>query len=168
MGAPAPAKKRGKGKAPKGPTIAVIDGEEITEEDIARLEAEGEAAVKAAGHVTDDGEIIPIEIGRAGKVGPEMAHLFTLNGEKFYIPKTPSVPIMLRFMREVRDKKGVREAAVENAMLSMLGKQKLDALSESDEVSDDDFANVMIVVGHILFTAIKKWRARVNPALDPS
>lgn len=118
-----------------------------------------------------DGEIRPIEIGKDGKAGDDLAHLFTLAGEKFYIRKTAPVPIMLRFIRECRPPElgGLgRDIAVERAMLSMLGKRSLDALCESSDTSDENFAHVFIVVGHILFTSIKEWRAAVNPMLDPS
>lgn len=169
MGAPTKAtSKRTKAKA-KGPTVARVDDQEFTEDDIARMEAELDAKFADTGPIGPDGEIRPVEVGKAGKAGTEMVHIFSLNGEKFYIPKRPPIAVMLRFMRDVRKKgEGARYAAVEQAMMSMLGKSKLDALCDSEDTSDDDVANVFIIVGHVLFTAIKNWKAKVDPALDPS
>lgn len=170
MGAPASPKKRPGKKVQRGPTVAVVDGEDFTEEDIARLDAEVETLIRDVpdGPIGPDGEIRPVEVGRAGKPGPDMTHIFTVDGEKYYVPKSPHPAIMLRFMRQIRDQRIGRDEAIENAMLAMLGKKRLDALCEAEEVTDEDVANVFIIVGHILFTAIKRWRGRVDPALDPS
>lgn len=171
MGAPTTAKKRTrKAAAQRGPVVSTVDGVDFTDEDIARMEAETDALFQEVpdSPIGPDGEIRPVEVGRAGKAGPDMTHIFTVDGQKYFVPKTPHPAIMLRFMREVRDKRVGRDAAIENAMMAMLGKKRLDALCEADEVTDEDVANVFIIVGHILFTAIKRWRTRVDPALDPS
>lgn len=175
MGAPTaaakPRKRAAAGK--KGPTPPRVrdlgDVEKFTDEDMARLEAEIDAEIKTeSGPIGQDGEIRPVEIGKAGRPGDDMEHIFTLDGEKYYVPKRPPVRIMLRFMREIRDKRVGRDEAVENAMLAMLGKHKLDLLCESDEVTDDNFADVMTIVGYILFTAIRRFRERTDATLDPS
>lgn len=152
-----------KATATKPPVIG--GGAEITDEDIAKLEAQVDESFQFDDSpIGPDGEIRPVEIGRAGKAGPEMVHIFSIGGEKFFVPKTPSPAIMLRFMREARDKRVGRDVAVERALISMLGKQGLDALAESEETTDDDVANVFIIVGHILFGAIKRWRAAADPS----
>lgn len=149
------------------------DDMRLTDADLSRLSDLVDEEVREApdSPIGPDGEIRPIQIGQKGQAGSDMAHLFTIGAEKFYIRRTAPVPIMLRFLRECRppERGGIgRDAAVERAMLSLLGKKALDALADSPEVSDDDFANVFIVVGHILFTSIKEWRAKVDPVLDPS
>lgn len=176
MGAPTAAPKKRAPRKKAGPTAkradAALDAIDVdaqfSEADIAAMEADLDAKFAEAGPIGPDGEIRPVEVGKAGKAGSDLTHIFTLEGTKYYIPKKPPIAVMLRFMREVRDKRIGRYAAVEHAMISMLGKSKLDALCDNEDTSDDDVANVFIIVGHVLFTAIKNWRSKVDPALDPS
>lgn len=169
MGAPTAATKKRATKKAEAKVAGRVDGVEFTDDDIARMEADLDTKFVEAGPIGPDGTITPVIVGKAGKAGTEMVHIFSLDGEPYHIPKRPPIAVMLRFMRDVRKPgEGARYNAIEQAMMSMLGKSKLDALCESEDTSDDDVANVFIIVGHILFTAIKNWKAKVDPALDPS
>lgn len=163
MGAPTAATKKRR-RATKAATVHAPEVE-ITDEEVARLEAQiAEDQRAPESPVGPDGAIRPVEVGWAGIAGPAMAHIFSIEGKKYFIPERPSPAIMLRFMREVRDPRVGRDAAVDNAMMALLGKPALDALCEYPQTTDEDVANVFIIVGHIMFGAVKRWRAAADPS----
>ena len=166
MGAPTTATPRKRAAAKKKPTATKAREElVVSDADLARMEEELEGQFRSdEGPIDSEGNIRPVEVGRAGKAGPELVHVFTLENVEYRVPKNPSPAIMLRFMRDLRDRRVGQDAAVERAMMAILGKNALDALAESDETTEDDVADVFTIMGHILFGALKRWRAMANPS----
>lgn len=158
----APAKKSG--PTPKrSPRAAAKQPTEdlLTEEDLLKLREELESD---DGPIGPDGEIRPVEIGKSGRVGVEMVHIFSIDDEKFFIPKDPNPAVMIQFMRELRDKRIGRDQAVENALLTVLGPGPLEALAASPQTSPEDVAKVFVVAAHIFFGALAKMRKAADPS----
>jgi len=154
----APAKKTTRAAA--APLAARVDDAELE-----RLQAEvDEALAHDDSPVGPDGEIRPVVVGKKGKSGPEMVHIFTIADVDYFIPKHPSPAVMIKFMREARDRRVGRDAAVQNAMITLLGSEALDALAESPDTDEEDVAKVFTIVAHILFGSLKRMRAASDPS----
>ena len=108
------------------------------------------------GPIGEDGQIRPVQIGKRGRKAPEMVTIFTIDDVDYKIPAKPSPAILIKFMREARNRKIGRNQAVENLLVTLLGQEALDALAESPDVTEEDVADVFTIVGHIGFGAFAK------------
>lgn len=144
----------------KPPVVEGMSAEELAAE-AERMQAELESD---GGPVGPNGEIRPIQIGKRGRTPNQLVDLFELDGVMYQIPEHPSPMLIFRFMREARDKKIGRDVAVENLFVALLGKDALDALSESPEVTAEDIADVFTVIAHVAFGALKKIKAAADPS----
>lgn len=169
-----PAKKGGKKTTAKkgattprrAPATQGVPVPAVSAEELEQLQAEIDAELAEAGDASPigpDGEIRPVIIGRTGSSGPEKVHIFSIDDVDYHIPKNPNAAVMLTFLREARSKRVGQDLAVMNAMVTMLGQDAMDALMESQDVSDEDCAKVFTIVAHILFGAVKRWQAAAAP-----
>lgn len=111
------------------------------------------------GPIGEDGEIRPVKIGKRGRKAPEMVTIFEIDDVEYQIPAKPSPAVLIKFMREARSKKIGRAQAAENLLVTLLGQDALDALAESQDVTEEDVADVFTIVGHIGFGAFQKLQA---------
>lgn len=147
MSAPTPRKRAPRKQA------AVVAEPETTGAD---LEALAKELDERDGPIGEGGEIRPVQIGKRGRKAPEMVTIFEIDGTEYKIPAKPSPAVLIRFMREARNKKVGRNQAVENLLVTLLGQDALDALAESPDVTEEDVADVFTIVGHIGFGAFAK------------
>lgn len=85
-----------------------------------------------------------------------MVTIFAIDDVDYQIPAKPSPAVLIKFMREARNKKIGRNRAAENLLVTLLGQEALDALAESPDVTEEDVADVFAIVGHVGFGAFKK------------
>lgn len=130
---------------------------ELTPEEIAELTREYKI-------VNDDGSVNPVEIGKSGRRPNQLVHIFTLDGEKHYVPEKPSAAAMVKFLKDARTKGIGRRAATENLLVDVLGEENLAALASSPEVDDDDCARVFGIVAHLCFGRLKEMTERAGEA----
>lgn len=180
MGAPtkkAPPRKRAPRQRPAGAVTSapVIDkppgfedlpddAGQMTEEQWDRLQSAVDNLSGDGSPIGPDGEIRPVEVGRKGKTGPEMTHIFTVDGRKYYVPKRPTPALMLQFLTDLQDPRVGRDGAVMTAFTSMVGKAGMRALAESPDTDEEDIAAVMSIVAHLMFGAIRKWAKAADPS----
>jgi hypothetical protein len=150
------AKKAPVKRAAPTPPPTDVDLGELTEEELAAL---AETPADDEGPIAEDGTIRPVEIGKRGRTPNEMVTIFVLDGVDYQIPSQPSPAVLIKFMRESRNKKIGAAQAVENLLLNLLGQDALDALAESPEVTEADVGDVLTIVGHIGFGALAKLKA---------
>jgi hypothetical protein len=126
--------------------------------ELAKLSADGE------GPIGEDGTIRPVQIGKRGRTPNRLVTIFTLDGVDYQIPEKPSPAVLIKFLRESRNRKvGVR-AATENLLVTLLGQEALDALAESPEVTEEDVADVFAIVAHVAFGAVNRLQAASDPS----
>lgn len=130
---------------------------ELTEAEMAELTAEYEI-------VNPDGSINPVEIGKAGRTPNKLVHIFTLDGEKHFVPEKPSAAAMVKFLKDARDRRVGRRVATENLLVDVLGEENLAALAASPEVSEADCARVFGIIAHIAFGRLKEMSDRAGEA----
>lgn len=126
--------------------------------EIARLSEPGESPIG------EDGSIRPVRIGKRGRTPNEMVTIFTLDDVDYQIPAKPSPMVLIRFMREARNRKIGVAGATENLLIGLLGQDAVDALAGSPEVTEQDVADVFAIVSHIAFGAVKKLQAAADPS----
>lgn len=134
---------------------------QVDDVDLDRMQAELEAEQRQA-PVGPDGEIRPVQIGKKGKAGPEMVHIFTIGERQHFIPKNPTLAVLIQFMRDARTHG--RDEATENLLTSVLGDANLQALASSPDVSEDDVADVFVIVSTIAFGALGRFRTAAGPS----
>lgn len=109
-----------------------------------------EQAIRGDGGPVDaDGQIRPLEIGRAGRTPNPRVWIFTLDGKDYTCPSKPNPALTLRFQRDLR--RHGRDEAVANLLVSMLGADALDALAESPDVGEEEMAQVFSRVAIVLW-----------------
>lgn len=108
--------------------------------------------------INDDGTVNPVRIGKRGRTPNPMVDLFELDGVMYQVPEKPSPVVTLKFLREARDRRIGVDKATENLLMALLGRDALDALAESPEVTEEDVADVFKIVGHIAFGALRRMR----------
>jgi hypothetical protein len=133
--------------------------EKVTDEDIDALQR---ALESDDGPIGPGGEIRPVEIGKAGQKGPDLVHIFSINGTQHFIPKNPTIAVLIQFLRDARVIG--RDQAVENLLTSVLGDRNLAALASNNQVSEEDVAKVFVIVSHIAFGALAKFRQAADPS----
>jgi hypothetical protein len=161
----APTRRRSTGKrSPKAAAKPPRD-EQAADDAI----AQAEAAIAELGQMPEDvspigpnGEIRPVVIGKKGKKGPELVHIFTLDEVEYSVPKKIGVARTIAFQEDLR--KVGREAAVWRLMKNMLGQKALDALASSPDTDEEDVAKVMTIVATLAFGSMKQ----LQEATDPS
>lgn len=141
------------------PEIRDDFSDKVTDED---LDALREQLESDEGPIGPGGEIRPVEIGKKGKKGPELVHIFTINGTRHFIPKNPTIAVLIQFLRDARTIG--RDQAIENLLTSVLGERNLAALASSQEVDEEDVAAVFTIVSHIAFGALAKFRKAADPS----
>ena len=135
---------------------------ELTEvefrDELAKLAEPGESPIG------EDGTIRPVQIGKRGRTPNELVTIFVLDDVEYQIPSKPSPAVLIKFMREARDKKVGVSRATENLLVTLLGQEALDALAESPDVTEQDVADVFLIVSHIAFGAVKKLQDTADPS----
>lgn len=112
--------------------------------------------VDETGPIGPDGEIRPVQIGRRAHPAEDLITIFELDGHEYKIPARPSVALVMRFLRQARDKRIGPDRAIENLLVALLGQDAFDALAESPDVTEEDVADVFTIVSHVAFGAVKK------------
>lgn len=108
------------------------------------------------GPIGPDGEIRPVRIGKRGRTPNPMIDLFELDGRMYQIPAKPGAALVIRFLREYRNKRIGPDLATENLLISLIGQEAWDALAESPEVTAEDVADVLTIVATIATAEVKK------------
>lgn len=126
--------------------------------ELVRLSEPGESPIG------EDGSIRPVQIGRRGRTPNELVTIFTLDGVDYQVPSKPSPAVLIKFMREARDRRIGVAGATENLLVTLLGRDALEALAESPEVTEQDIADVFTIVSHIGFGALRKLQGAVDPS----
>lgn len=154
------------------PETAELLGE-LSEDELAAL---ARTEPGGGGPVQEDGTIRPVQIGKRGRSASsvEMTTVFILDDVEYQIPTRPNPALVLRWMMDSRMPKGVKVnskrgraiayQATENVLMTLLGKEALDALAASPDVEQEDVADVFAIVSHIFFGAHKA----LQQAADPS
>lgn len=155
MAANATARKRAPKKAAPKPPEEMSQAEFDAE--LARLGGD-------EGPIGEDGSIRPVQIGKRGRTPNRLVTIFTLDDVEYQIPEKPSPAVLIKFMREARNRKVGVAAATENLLVTLLGQDGLDALAESPEVTEEDVADVFAIVAHIAFGAVKKLQGAADPS----
>lgn len=137
----------------EAPELATL--EEATAELAEALSAD---LAEGGSGINEDGSFRPIEIGKRGRPGVEMVHIFTVDGIKYSIPKQPHRLMLLRYLSAVRQARNEaeRDAATMEVLLKLLGRRAIDALEESSETTDEDVADVLSYATIILMGAVAK------------
>lgn len=148
MGAPT-AKKR----APAKKTAVPAQQPELTSADVDAL---AQQLAADEGVIAEDGSIRPVQIGKRGRAGGEMEHIFTLDGVDYFIPKKPNRLLLVGYLRSMRSAKNQNQqnAATLDLLLSLLGKDAVEALESHPDTTDDDVADVMTAVTKVAFGAL--------------
>lgn len=131
----------------------------VTDADIEELQKQLESD---DGPIGPDGEIRAVQIGKKGKKGPELVHIFSIGDTKHFIPKNPTIAVLIQFLRDARTIG--RDQAIENLLTSVLGEKNLSALASSAEVDEEDVASVFTIVSHVAFGALAKFRKAADPS----
>lgn len=151
-----PRKRAAKRTSPKA---APITPEPVEEFD-ADAELEKLGFVGENGPIGEDGSIRPVKIGQRGRTPNPMVDLFELDGVMYQIPSKPPPMLTFRYQRAVNGAQRIKDAkrrkaatdkATEDFLVSLLGREALDALAESPETEDEDIADVFAIVAHIGF-----------------
>lgn len=108
------------------------------------------------GPIGPDGEVRPVQIGKRGRPGVEMVHIFSLDDTDYFIPKKPNRLLLVGYLRSMKKARtqDEQDAATLDLLLSLLGKNAVDALQNSPLTTDDDVADVLTIVTKIAFAAI--------------
>lgn len=144
--------------AKKTATPAMPETQAEFDAEIARLSEPGESPIG------EDGSIRPVQIGKRGRTPNRLVTIFTIDDVEYQIPEKPSPAVLIRFMREARNRKIGVTAATENLLVTLLGQDGLDALAESPEVTEQDVADVFAIVSHVAFGAVKRLQAAADPS----
>lgn len=156
------AKKTRQAQAAPADEGRVMSDEELNEE-LSRLTSEPVESM-----VDDDGNIIPVEIGKKGRTPNPVIHVFTLDGVKYGMPSKPNPAVMLKFQREwrrsarlpqtgtragmkINPRAEAQNAATMDLLLDMLGEDAIDALATSPDVGEEEMAAVFARVTKIGF-----------------
>lgn len=90
--------------------------------------------------------IEPVEIGKT-KVKVERVPLFVIDGVTYTIPKKPRPNIGLKYMRVL--KKEGQEIAIAGLLEDMLGEDGYAALTECEDLTEEEFQAVMDLVSKL-------------------
>lgn len=94
----------------------------------------------------------PVQITKRDREPAEMVTIFHLDGKDYQIPAKPGPAVVLRYMKEAR-KIGEAQAGF-NVLNAMLGDEALEALSESQDVTDEDISKIYEIVTKVFFTGL--------------
>ncbi|MGR4847913.1 hypothetical protein [Streptomyces sp. LARHCF252] len=87
--------------------------------------------------------IQPVEIGK-NKVDAERVPLFIIEGVTYSVLKKPRPNIGLRYMRVLKEEG--QEIAVAGLLEAMLGKEAFVALTECEDLTEEEFEEIMNLV----------------------
>jgi hypothetical protein len=93
--------------------------------------------------------IEPVVIGKRARSDEELVTIFHLDGKDYKIPAKPGPAIMIKYMRDAR-KIGEAQAGF-NVLNAMLGDEALEALAESDDVTEADLNRIYEIVTKVFF-----------------
>lgn len=88
-------------------------------------------------------EMKPVVIGQ-NKAPEERIPLFIIDGVEYTVPKRPRPNVGLKFMRVLKAEG--QEVAAAGLLEDMLGAEGFKALSECEELTEEDFEQVMNLV----------------------
>lgn len=150
-------------------TVAMVG--ELSEDELAAL---ARTMPSSDGPIAEDGTIRPVQIGKRGRAPVEMTTVFILDDVEYAIPAKPNPALVLRWMMDSRMPKGVKVnskrgkaiayQATENVLVTLLGKEALEALSASPDVEPEDIADIFGIVSHIFFGAHQALRLAADPS----
>lgn len=146
-----------------------VADEELSDEELSALaeDQDDEADDGRPSWLGEDGELVPVTVGKRGREGVEQVHIFTLDDVDYFIPKKPNRALLLKFWTEATGSRGIN-VATQNALISLLGKDALDRLAESPLTTDEDVAQVFDMASYVFFGAIDKMRREQVRISDPS
>lgn len=96
----------------------------------------------------------PVRISSGNVVDEEREPLFFIDDVEFTIPKTIRPNITIAYLRDAA--KDGQEVALGKAMEEVLGPKAMDALAESDSVTEDDMRAIMDIVERKLQGQMKR------------
>lgn len=114
--------------------------------------------------IGEDGSITAVRIGKRGRTPNPVVDLFDLDGVMYQIPSRPSPAMLMVFFREARNKRIGTSVATENLLMNMIGEEAMAALVASPEVTEQDMADILTIVGRVAFGTL----AKVGEAAGPS
>lgn len=96
----------------------------------------------------------PVKISTADVVEEERETLFWIDEDEYTIPKTIRPNIVMRYLQDTYDRG--QEYALAAAMREVLGADAMEALAETDAVTDEQMRQVMDIVERKLMGQMKK------------
>lgn len=119
------------------------------------------------GVIGPDGEIRPVQIGKRGRPGQEMEHIFSLDDVDYFIPKNPNRLLLVTYLRKVAaahrisdpvKSQAAQDAATLDLLMQLLGEEATTALMTSPDTTDEDIADVFTAVTKVAMGAVAKLR----------
>lgn len=107
--------------------------------------------------VTDPYDFEPVELVPSGEE-VEQVHLFTLDGEKYFIPRRVQFNVTLRAMEMFRTQGEVAAGAY--ILEALLGEDGYQALINYDELERDQFERITEIAQRIVLGDREKGKAR--------
>lgn len=99
-------------------------------------------------------DIQPVQIDSSVVAKEERVPLFYIDDDEFTIPKKIKPNVAMRYLTDVRDRGP--EVALAEVMTEILGEDAMDALAESEAVTDEQMQQIMGIVQKLLLGAMDR------------